>query len=155
MINCILENKKRSSLRHVVTHSIVEKNGKILLVKRAKDLLEGGKWALPGGFLDREETASSGALRELLEETGWQGEILALFRINSNPQRPREDRQNVALEFIVKPIKKQKAYNDESSEVKWVLLKEIDSLDFAFDHKETINLYLQYRQIPFKLPLLV
>lgn len=155
MLTCTFENGKQTSLRHVVVHSLVEKDNKLLLVKRADYLLEGGKWALPGGFLDRGETAAKAALRELEEETGWQGEVVSLFRINSNPNRPREDRQNMALEFIVKPIAQTKTIDKETEEAKWIPIKELPSLDFAFDHEETIELYLTYRQKPFPLPLLV
>lgn len=104
MITCFFEKGYKARLRHVVTHALVEKDGALLLVKRAGDILETGKWGLPGGFLDRDEMASQGVLRELLEETGWEGEIVALFRINTNPNRSKEDRQNVAFDFIVRPV---------------------------------------------------
>lgn len=45
---------------------IVIKNGHILLVKR-KDT---GNWALPGGFIDKDEASSDAAVREVFEETG-------------------------------------------------------------------------------------
>lgn len=156
MITCNFEDGVKTSLRHVVVHLLVEKDNKLLLVKRASHLLEGGKWGIPSGFLDRNETASEGALRELLEETGWQGEIISLFRINSNSYRPNDkDRQSVALEFIVKPIKEVSFPDSESSEVKWWPIEELGACNFAFDHGETIKLYLQYRQNPFVLPVLI
>lgn len=51
MITCIFEKGYKASLRHIVTHAIVEDHGKLLLVKRTGDMLETGKWSLPGGFL--------------------------------------------------------------------------------------------------------
>ena len=66
MITCTFENGKEASLRHrVVVHAIVEKDGKLLLVKRSQKISEGGKWSLPSGFLDRDETAAQAVLREL------------------------------------------------------------------------------------------
>ena len=65
MITCTFENGRRASLRHVVVHAVVEKDGALLLVRRAPHLLEGDKWGLPGGFLDRDESLSEGILREL------------------------------------------------------------------------------------------
>lgn len=154
MLSCTFENGNKTSLRHVVVHAIVEKDGKLLLIKRAENLLEGGKWALPGGFLDRDENLEQGVLRELKEETGWTGEVTTLFRINSNPNRPHEDRQNVVFDFIIKPLRRESKPDRESSEVKWIATEDLSSLEqLAFDHGETIALYLKHRQSLFHLPL--
>lgn len=155
MIQCIFENGNQTFLRHIVVHAIVEQNSKLLLEKRSENLLEGGKWSLPSGFLNRDETASEGVLRELKEETGWLGEVITLFRINTDPERPHEDRQNVAIEFIIKPIKRVNQPDKESSVVEWVAIEELPPLEeFAFDHGQTINLYLKYRKNKYSLPLL-
>ena len=119
MIACTFENGSRASLRHVAVHAIVEKNDSLLLVKRAPHLSEGGKWGLPGGFLDRDETLAEGILRELREETGWEGRVLSLLRINSRPDRPHEDRQNVAIDFVIEPLEKRGEPDAESTDVQW------------------------------------
>jgi len=125
-------------------------------VKRASHILEGGKWALPGGFLDRGETLEKGVVRELHEETGWDGVVVTLFRINSNPNRPHEDRQNVAVEYIIKPIHQTGKPDRESTEVTWIPIEKLGPLEMmAFDHGKTIQLYMQYREKPFSLPLVV
>lgn len=157
MITCILENQHQTSFRHVVVHAIVEKDNQLLLEKRSTALsLEGGKWALPGGFLDRDETAAQGVLRELQEETGWEGKVLTLFRVNTNPNRPHEDRQNVVLEFLVEPIKEISQPDQEVTETKWFKLDDLPKpQDLAFDHGETIKFYLKYRREKFTLPLFV
>ncbi|MBI2074855.1 MAG: NUDIX hydrolase [Candidatus Levybacteria bacterium] len=157
MITCTFENGNESSLRHIVLHAIVEKDGKLLLLKRAENIIEGGKWALPGGFLDRDETATEGVLRELKEETGWVGEVISLFRINSNPNRPSDaERQNVAMEFIINPLQQVGAKDKETTKIEWVSIQNLMPLEeFAFDHGETIKLYLKYKNHPHQLPLLV
>ena len=156
MINCTFENGNKASLRHVVVHAIVEKDNKLLLEKRAPGILEGGKWSLPSGFLDRDETAVKGVLRELREETGWAGEIIALFRINTNPDRPYEDRQNVAIEFIIKPLEQVNKPDKESTEIEWISIDDLPPFnEFAFDHGESIELYLKNKQNPRVLPLIV
>lgn len=152
---CVFENGNKASLRHVVVHAIVEDDGKLLLVKRTGDLLESGKWSLPSGFLDRDETAAQGIVRELKEETGWESEVIFLFRLNSNPHRPHEDRQNVSLDFLVKPLKKTGEPDGENSKIEWIPIEKLLPLpEFAFDHGESIGYYLKYREKRFPLPIL-
>lgn len=154
MITCTFEDGGKGKLRHIVVHAIVEMDGKLLLGKRTGDLLETGKWGLPGGFLNRDETAGQAAVRELKEETGWDSEVISVFRVNTRPDRPHEDRQNIAIDFLVKPLKKTGESDKESSKVEWIPVGELMPLDeFAFDHGESIGLYLQYRKNPFPLPL--
>ncbi len=156
MITCTFEKGGPASLRHVVVHAIVEKDGKILLVKRNKDMIvEPDKWGLPAGFLDRDETGEEETLRELKEETGWEGEVLSLFRINTKPNRPHEDRQNVALDFLIKPMRQIGKPDAESSKIYWFPITELPPLnELAFDHGETIKLYLQYKKKASPLPLI-
>lgn len=155
MITCTFENGNQAKLRHVVVHAIVENKGKLLLVKRTGDLLESGKWSLPSGFLDRDETAGQGVIRELKEETGWDGEVVSLFRINTRPNRPHEDRQNVSLDFLVKPLKKTGTPDGENSKIEWIPITNLLPLsEFAFDHGESIEYYLKYRTKSFSLPIL-
>ena len=46
----------------------------LLLVKRAVEPAK-GKWCLPGGFIELDESIEEAVLRELREETGIEGEI--------------------------------------------------------------------------------
>src|SRR5687767_4007898 len=146
MITCTFEHGSRAELRHVVVHAIVERDGALLLVRRAPHLTEGGKWGLPGGFLDRDERLVDGVLRELREETGWTGEVRGLLRINSRPDRPREDRQNVAFDFVIAPLARVGEPDSESSAVDWVPIDRLPPFDsLAFDHGETVARYLAAR----------
>jgi ADP-ribose pyrophosphatase YjhB (NUDIX family) len=155
MITCAFEKGYSAKLRHVVVHAIVEKNNGILLVKRTGDLLESGKWGLPGGYLDRDETAPEGALRELFEETGWKGEVISLFRLNTNPNRPHEDRQNISFDYVIRPTERTGSPDHESSAVSFVPLDSLLPFDeYAFDHGDTIRMYLEYRKNHTQLPIL-
>lgn len=58
----------------------------VLLIKR-KDHPFIGKWALPGGFLNMDESLEAGAARELLEETGVSGLPLRQFYTFGAPKR--------------------------------------------------------------------
>lgn len=155
MINCIFENGNRASLRHVTAGAIVVNDrNEVLLVKRSPHLLNGNKYAIPGGFLDRGENTEEAALRELKEETGYEGKIEHLFQIVDNPDRPKEDRQNVDFRYVVKIIGGEMKDNIEVSSVRWV---ELDKLptdeDSAFDHIETVKLYKKYLENKFTLPV--
>jgi ADP-ribose pyrophosphatase YjhB (NUDIX family) len=146
MIHCFFESGARALLRHVVVHAVAEKDGALLLVRRASHLIEGGKWGLPGGFLDRDESLGEAALRELREETGWEGKVTGLLRVNSRPNRPHEDRQNVAFDFIITPLRKVGEPDAESTAVEWVPIEQLPPMDsLAFDHGETVELYLGSR----------
>src|SRR6267142_5950417 len=125
MIRCAFEDGGLGLLRHVVLHAIVERDGALLLVKRAPHMSEGGKWGLPGGFLDRAEHLVEAVLRELREETGWTGEVRALLRVNSRPDRPREDRQNVAFDFVVTALARVGEPDDEQTAVEWIPIERL------------------------------
>jgi ADP-ribose pyrophosphatase YjhB (NUDIX family) len=154
MITCVFEDGSPAALRHVVLHAVIERDGALLLVRRAPHLTEGGKWGLPGGFLDRDETLVQGILREVREETGWAGEVVRLLRVNSRPDRPREDRQNVAFDFVVRAVSLIGQRDDESTAVEWIPIDRLPDLDaLAFDHGETVRLYLESRDRPAKAPI--
>jgi 8-oxo-dGTP diphosphatase len=156
MIKCILESGKEVSLRHVTVDALVVQDSKILLVKRAENsLLEGGKYALPGGYVDRNENLEQAIKRELNEETGYEVLDVILFRINDNPHRKGEDRQNIDFVYLVKNVKKVSESDDEVSEVKWFELDHLPIEDkFAFDHYENIKMYLNYLSNPLNLPIM-
>jgi len=155
VITCTFEHGRRASLRHVAVQAIVERDDSLLLVKRAPHLPEGGKWGLPGGFLDRDETLAEGVLRELREETGWEGRVLSLLRINSRPDRPREDRQNVAIDFIIEPLEKRGEPDAESTDVQWIPIDRVLSRDLAFDHMDSVRSYLDARRRAVATPILI
>ena len=154
MIRCTFAHGGTGLLRHAVVHALVERDGALLLVKRAPHLGEGGKWGLPGGFLDRDETLVQGVLRELLEETGWTGEVVSLLRINSRPSRPGNE-QNVAFDFVVRPGARVGTPDHESTAVEWIPIERLPPLEtLAFDHGESVALYLRTRGRPVPPPIL-
>lgn len=155
MITCYFEKtKKKVFLRHVVVDMLVVDNNKILLVKRGGKWLETGKWALPGGFLDRDETGAQAAVRETREETGYEAKVIKLFQVNDNPVRPRElNRQNISLVYLMKPLKRVSNHDDEISAVQWFDLDKLPpAKDFAFDHLDAVKLYKFTLQKRFRLP---
>jgi ADP-ribose pyrophosphatase YjhB (NUDIX family) len=58
---------------------------KVLLCKRNIEPRK-GKWTLPAGFMELDETTSEGAARETVEEAGAQFEMQELFSVLSVPK---------------------------------------------------------------------
>lgn len=156
MIKCKFENGGEASLRHVTVGALVINNKRqILIAKRAKHLNNGGKYGIPSGFMDRDEATAQTAIRELLEETGLNGEVVSLFQIVDTPDRPKEDRQNVHFNYIVKAEEGEFNKNEEVEETKWSSKDDLPSEEeFAFDHRRFIERYFEYLEKPFDLPLM-
>lgn len=160
MINCQFENKSKAGLRHVVVGVLIVKGRKVFLTKRGtykgKPILESGKWSLPGGFMDRDETLVGTAKREVWEETGWKIDKLKLFRIVDNPKRPHDgDRQNVSFEYIANPVNQVPTKNEEVMEARWFDLDALPSRnEVAFDFYDTLVLLKKYLKKKFPLPVL-
>ncbi len=155
MINCEFEDGGRASLRHAVVDVLVLKDDKIMLIKRAVGTLEGGKWGLAGGFIDRDETIVQAAAREVLEETGYQIKELVLLKVRDRPERRGEDRQNIVFIYAGTATEKTGQPDDESDEQRWFDLEALPAdTDIAFDQADSIKLYLQYRQQKIDVPIL-
>lgn len=137
MITCAFENGNKASLRHAVVDVIIVnvKKNQILLVKRAAHLSNPNKYALPGGFVNRDETIAEAAKRETLEETGYDIDILKLVEIIDNPHRKGEDRQNISFLYLAQAGEKIAQSDNEVSECKWFDLNNLPNEEkFAFDH---------------------
>ncbi len=63
---------------------VKNRGNKILLIKRGVEPGK-GKWALPSGFIESDESPEETALRELYEETGISGRIKRLIGVYSEP----------------------------------------------------------------------
>lgn len=159
MITCTFENNNKALLRHITVNAIVVKSNQILLGKRGtvngKPILESGKWGLLGGFFGRGENLIQAVIREVMEESGWEINNLKLFRINDNPNRPKEDRQNVDIIFIAKAVKQTGKSDEEVSHLQWFDLDKLPSKEeMAFDHGDSLELYKKYLKEKLILPVL-
>lgn len=153
MITCKFEDGHDVLLRHTTANALVIKENKILLTIRADFLNEGGKYCLPGGFLNRDETIEEGIKREVKEETGYETKNVKLFRINSNPNRRNEDRQNIDFLFLAEVGKQTSQPDHEVAKMEWIDLDNLPSEEkVAFDHFENIELYKKYQKEKFELP---
>ena len=144
MIECFFEDGVQAQgggLRHAVTDVLAfdQTGSKILLVKRSPDAFTApNAWALPGGYIDRDEKVVQAAEREFLEETGHTIKNKPLFLGFVDGPRQGEDRQNISFIWLVEVGDKIQEHDQEESEVKWWSLDDLPS-KMAFDHLEIIS----------------
>ena len=117
-------------------------NGReLLLIKRKKDP-HGGKWALPGGFMEMNETAETAAHRELEEETGVRCRNLRqLATFTTIDRDPRGRVVSIAFTAEVDPAHATLRAADDAADARWFSINKLPAL--AFDHNEIISLALQ------------
>ena len=125
-----------------MTSMIIEKGGKILLLKRAEDQSKGGLWNLPGGGVEENESYEEAIRREVKEETNLDISELKFFRslveINEDYiARPiffygKVD-GNIKLDF-------------ENSDYGWFTKSGIAKMELIYNQKKVIIDYLNNRK---------
>lgn len=105
----------------------------VLLIRRKKDPFA-GRWALPGGFLDMDETAEAGARRELREETGLDlpGPVETIGFYDDPRRDPRGRTISLAHAAAIRGPLPEIAGGDDAAEAAWLDAREPGRL--AFDH---------------------
>ncbi len=113
----------------------------ILLIRRGHYPFE-GMWALPGGFLDMDETLEEAILRELEEETGLKGVSLQQLHTFSEINRdPRGRTISVTFYGVAIDIGTKVKGGDDAEEARWFSVDDLPEL--AFDHIESITMALK------------
>ena len=115
----------------IVLFSRFENRDYVLLILRKHPPFE-GCWALPGGFINMDETLLESALRELEEETGLKEITLKQFHTYGDPGRdPRHRTITVVFTGRCDGLPSVTGM-DDASEAKWHPINEIPKL--GFDH---------------------
>lgn len=111
---------------------------KVLLIQRGREPFK-GRWALPGGFVDPQETLEQAALRELSEETGISRVYLEQLHSFGAPDRDPRDRViTVAYYGLVRRLDHAPVAASDADAVKWWPASRCPPL--AFDHAEIVAL---------------
>lgn len=122
----------------VVIFSIRDSELKLLLIKRGGAPFK-GKWALPGGFVQLNESLEEGARRELREETGLSGVYLEQLYTFGEPGRdPRERVITVAYYALIPSEQVSLCAATDAEAVGWFGMDELPPL--AFDHAEIVRM---------------
>jgi 8-oxo-dGTP diphosphatase len=113
-----------------------EANTQLLLIQRKYDPFK-GMWALPGGFIEMEETLIQAAIRELKEETGLNFEELSFLNVFDKLDRDPRGRTISAVFYgFLEETLNIKA-GDDASQAQWFSIGDLP--DLAFDHQEIID----------------
>ncbi|MFW5953068.1 MAG: NUDIX domain-containing protein [Candidatus Natronoplasma sp.] len=117
---------------------IVEQNGRLLLIERKNPPFR-GTYALPGGFVEYNETVEKAVVREVEEETGLKTKIDKLIGVYSSPDRDPRGHM-VSTVFSLNKID---GTLEGGSDAKKARYFDIDDLpELAFDHEKIIKDYL-------------
>jgi 8-oxo-dGTP diphosphatase len=113
----------------------------VLLIKRGSSPFK-NSFALPGGFMDMEETLEEAAHRELKEETGLMIEHLEELKTFSKLGRDPRGRTITVVYYAVLEGKCPAIVaGDDAKSAKWFPAHSLPAL--AFDHNEIIRFGLQ------------
>lgn len=132
----------------IVIFTLRDHRLQVLLIRRLGEPFR-GFWALPGGFVQMEESLEEAAIRELNEETGVQETYLEQLYTYGDPARdPRGRVVSVAYYALIHagaPARSQGG--DDAGQARWFPVDGLPSL--AFDHTGIIAYAL--RRLRYKL----
>ena len=114
----------------------------ILLIQRGNEPFK-NMWALPGGFIEMNETLETACKRELAEETGLQVKKMTQFKtydaINRDPRH-----RTISVAFFIE-LNQQKTVKggDDAARAEWFPISDLPEL--AFDHAQILNDFFENR----------
>ena len=125
----------------------------VLINKRGQGVPDyKGYWNLPCGYLDWNESAAEAIVREVYEETGlnlryyFTDGILDTHQPFYVASDVNQNKQNVSLRYMfyfrvdeLPKLTDKHNEEDETDEIGWFKLDEIEDKNFAFGHKEIIK----------------
>ncbi len=121
----------------VVVFTVRGGNLEILLIKRG-EWPHTGKWAIPGGFVEIDESLKRAALRELREETGVKAGALEQLGAFGHPDRdPRERVITIVYIALVPSDRLQFEAGSDAAEASLFGVDELPEL--AFDHDKILR----------------
>lgn len=124
--------------------AVVLKNGHILCIRRGGEAFNNDLWALPGGFLEKNESYYQGSLRELEEETGLKAdwhEDRHWLPVSSDTfdKKDRDDRAHIITTAFcynlvdTAPLPEVEG-KDDAIEAKWVPIADLRADNMYGDH---------------------
>lgn len=117
---------------------------KILLIERGGEPFK-GDWALPGGFLQMDEDAETGARRELLEETALYNVFIEqLYTFTDVNRDPRGRVLSITYFALIRLNLYTVEAGDDAKNAQWFSVDNMPPL--AFDHPKIVDMALKRLQ---------
>ena len=121
---------------------LVEIEDDLVLIRRGQPPFV-GRWALPSGFIEEDESVEQAAVRECKEETGLEIELIELFGVYSFPEGPVQS--GIIIFYRARPVGGDLRAGDDAQEVAVFAPADLPS-DVAFrTHREVLARWLQHR----------
>jgi 8-oxo-dGTP diphosphatase len=109
----------------------------VVLVRRA-EWPHAGKWAIPGGFVEIDESLKRAALRELREETGLKAGFLEQLGAFGRPDRDPRERVITVVYISLTPFDRlQLEAGSDAADAKVFFVDDLPEL--AFDHARILG----------------
>ena len=121
---------------------LVEMEDGLVLIRRGQPPFV-GRWALPSGFIEEDESVEQAAVRECQEETGLEIELIELFGVYSFPEGPVQS--GIIIFYRALPVGGELRAGDDAQEVAVFAPDDLPG-DVAFrTHREVLVRWLQHR----------
>ncbi len=121
----------------LVIFTIAEDDLKVLLIRRAQEPFK-GRWALPGGFVEIDESLERAAARELKEEVGVRDVYLEQLYTFGDPKRdPRGRVISVSYFALVDAERQRIVAASDAADAQWHSV--FDPPRLAFDHAKILD----------------
>ncbi len=121
----------------LVIFTIADDDLKVLLIRRKQDPFK-ARWALPGGFVEIDESLEKAAARELEEEVSVRNLYLEQLYTFGEPGRdPRGRVISVAYFALIDADSQQIVAADDAADAKWYSVFQPPKL--AFDHSKILD----------------
>jgi 8-oxo-dGTP diphosphatase len=111
---------------------LISSKKNILLIERGSEPFK-GKWALPGGFIELDESLETACRRELEEETGLRVGELTQFKAYGDVDRDPRGRTISVIFYSFQEEESAPQAGDDAANAQWFPLEQLPEL--AFDHQ--------------------
>jgi len=124
----------------LVIFTIADDDLQVLLIRRGQEPFK-GRWALPGGFVEIDESLEKAAARELQEEVGVTNVYLEQLYTFGEPRRdPRGRVISVAYFALVDAGRQRIVAADDAADAEWhSVFSPKTGAKLAFDHKKILD----------------